>query len=772
MNEATDKDPFTSRTTQRGLLLLLLLSGLLLYLRLPEFFQHPNQEVIEPWGDGYKAYTVIQYHVKYDSTYSHFQGMNYPYGEHVAPAATQPLLSNAIKWFSRTLFDISEYTVGILNFSLLLGLLLCALFLYLIFRRLATPVWYAVPVAILLTFMAPQFARMTAHYGLAHPEVLPAVIYLLMRYYERPGLGRSLWVMAAVFAFSLIHFYYFAILAFTISFFFLFYFLRNPRWRRLPALGLHYAVQIIIPLLVFSWWMNDGVSDRTAFPWGFFNYLGIWEGTFTSMLQPHYQWIDAHLIKIEETQYEGRAYVGLVGVLAAAFLLVSWVRHGFRRAPFRLEGPYNGFLQTLFYASLPVLLFSYGYPFAVPGLEHLLNYTGPLRQFRSVGRFAWLFYYVINIIAFVWLYQWGRTDRRRWALWAAALALLLFEAWHYHRSLDLRLDDIPERQPGRRYTELAGIDYDDYQAILPAPYYNVGSDNFWGDFHGYVNQKSLTLSVQTGLPTTGAMLTRTSLSQTLKQLQLVTEPYRPPAILEDLPDDRPFLLVYDTEGVQKWPGKYDHLTVGARLLHEDGPLRLYELPLSAFAKQRRERRRRIEAAMRDSTLYRPGAFGLSDSTEAFFYENFDTQTAARTYLGSGAYEGPIRQTNLLLDQNLPGQQAGATYVLSFWLYAARDLVGRSELIFTEYDPAADRSVQQLATQVFWQTALFDPNGWVLVEWPVRLFAANTRLQLTLRNPDAPRSDTLWVDEVLVRPQGVDVYRETGAYLWKNNRYWD
>ena len=576
--------------------------------------------------------------------------------------------------------------------------------------------------------------------------------------------------MFAAMAFSLIHFYYFAIIVFTVSFFFLFYFLRRPRLRRLPALALHYSVQLIVPLLIFTYWTADGIADRTAYPWGFFHYLGIWEGTFTSMLQPHFQWIDQHLIEIERPEYEGRAYVGMAGLLATVVLVVRWALRRFRRPPFELSSRYSRFLQTLFFASIPVLLFSYGYPFVIPGLEDLFDHTGPLRQFRSVGRFSWLYYYVINLVALAGLYEWCRADRRRWVAGGLLIAFVAWEAWHFQRALDLRLDDIPEWRAGNRFTELAGINYNDYQAILPVPYYNVGSDNYLGDFRGLVAQKSLTLSVQTGLPTTGAMLTRTSLSQTLRQLQLVTEPYRPPAIFADFPDDRPLLMAYDTEGVEKLSGKYSHLTVGARLLYEDPPLRLYELPLSAFAEQRARRQARIREEVNDTTLFWSGEFGRRDSLAAFYYQSFDSLQAARAYQGAGALEGRARHDNLLLDRSLPGQEAGQTYVISFWTYGAQDLIGRSDLTLEEYDPVDGRVLQRMSSQLFWKVTLFDPNGWVLVEWPVKVAEADTRLRLHFRNGDAGRDDRLWVDELLIRPQGLDLYRRTDAYLWKNNRW--
>ena len=109
-----------------GRLILVILMGVLLYLRFPDMLPTGHGKVIEPYGDGYKAYTVIAFHAKYDSTYSLFEGMNYPYGEHVVPAATQPIISNTLKLLRTWGWDFTDNVKDIIHYSILLSLLLCA----------------------------------------------------------------------------------------------------------------------------------------------------------------------------------------------------------------------------------------------------------------------------------------------------------------------------------------------------------------------------------------------------------------------------------------------------------------------------------------------------------------------------------------------------------------------------------------------------------------------------------------------------------------------
>ena len=112
-----------------GWLILIVLSFILILLRFTEYFAFDTTKVIEPYGDGYKTYYAAQYHLKHDTSYSHFGGMNYPYGDHVIPGDCEPFLTNSAMFISKYLVDISDYGIQIVNFSMLLGILLCCLFL-------------------------------------------------------------------------------------------------------------------------------------------------------------------------------------------------------------------------------------------------------------------------------------------------------------------------------------------------------------------------------------------------------------------------------------------------------------------------------------------------------------------------------------------------------------------------------------------------------------------------------------------------------------------
>ncbi len=747
-----------------SLVILVALTSAAVLWRFPDYFEYGNSRVIEPWGDGYQAYHAYLYHIKNDTTYSHYAGMNYPFGDHVIPGNCQPLLSNAVKFLG-----LEHYALGIMHFSMLVSILLAAVFLWLIFMRLGLPGWVSVAAAIGIAFLSPQIHRMSTHYGLAHPEVVPVVFYLLLRWEEREDWRWALGLGLSIFIFAQIHFYFFAIMAFTITGYMGIRWLWRRDWKRLLRYALHYGLAVLLPFVFFSWWMNAGdpVNDRSGLPWGFFNYRAYPGGLLYSPFEPHWKWLGEHMLKLRHFDFEARNYIGLTAIAGLVLLVVALAKRRFDTV-MPAEQPVDR-RQWMIYtlvASAAILIFAFGVPFIIPGLEGLLNHTGPIRQFRSIGRFAWVFYYAVNIAAITAIYRvWGKKP----LMMALPLAVLLFEAHAFAWDKDLRLDPIEEYEPGKRFTDLKEVNFAAYQSILPIPYFNLGSDQFWWDISGLVAQKSETISIQTGLPLSGSHLTRTSRSQTLKQLQLVTEPYRLPAILSDFPNKKPLLMAWDTIRHADFGQDFRHLLDGALLLYEKKEFRLYELPLESFQERINRKIASIQSSMSGDALSARDGWLLSDSTARFVYRSFDDKPSDHPYSGAGGFKGIMNELSTLYDGPLPGDSAQA-YVFSAWMYIDGDLNTRSDMEIQLYNPTSGEVRQSARSQVKDKVKVFDTNGWALIEWPVRAEQPGSAIRWTFLNKDLGKNELL-LDELLIRPAGLDVYKQLEKGVWWNDRYY-
>ncbi len=796
----------------------------------PDWWGHTNTKVINGYGDGYKAYHAILYHAKYDSTYSWYEGMNYPYGDHVVPGASQPILSNSLRLLADSGMPLADQGWAIVHFSMLLGIVVAALFSFLLLRRLGVSWWLATLAALLTTFLAPQLARIVGHYGLAHLEVLPATLYFIYRWEEAPGWKRTLPVALCVWIFSQIHFYYFAILAFLIGGYLLARYLLTADWRRWWYYGWTLFLMFGLPALYFTLWfkLSDPIADRNDHPWGFFAYNSHPSGIFTSHTQPFWQGIRERLAYFYP-DFEGHAYIGLVFSLFLLFILLRWMFRFFLASREKavaiamqplLLGVANHqqlFLQSLLFSAAGIAIFSFGFPLTVVGGEAWLEYLGPIRQFRSIGRFAWIFYYAVHLCFWVELGSWLQ---RRWQSndWKKSLAPIfltffasaftLYEIHHYWQAKDFRLD-VVDGFNSPTLAERANLDFDRYQAIIPLPYYSIGSDNFWLDQSGFIGQRVQTLSWQTGLSTTGAMLTRTSFSQTLKQLQLITEPYRMPTLFQDLPNQKPFLLAYDAERYHLFGDRANHLTQGAILRYQDPPFYLFELPLSSWKDRIQRAYQTSDSLWQSKTLE-----AESTSPPPVVYVSFDISTPSRwaasdtlpfwdpvanytafqaeggfTFTHSqsedkrdglvqgiveAGYHGRAFQGDLGLENTVVEIKGGLVlppgdYLLSFWMD-----IGHQRYPPTNFELqtllGADQAGPTFGSSVREWVKVMDTNGWAMVEFPIKLSETTSGIRLNLSRP-LLKGRIFQVDDVLLRPDGVEVMARLAAdTLYHNNRY--
>ena len=774
----TNTTMFMSTTKNKDwlwFLALMAISVVLLYLRYPSFFSVDSGKVLASLGEGYKAYTVIQYHVVNDETYSAFEGMNYPYGEHVIPGACQPVLSNTLKLINQYGLEVPAIRViDFIHWSMLLSFLCCIVVLYLIFRKLNVVPWIGMVSAIGITFLAPQTLRMIGHYGLAHPEVIPLALYFLIVFEE----GRKWWATAGLLMIAMvyagIHLYSLAMLASMV----LLYFMVRTYWteslKQRLLLMIHPLIIVGIPVLWYTIWMDQyGVIDRTAQPWGFFDYRAKVQGLLMSHSLPFYQWIDQHVWDIKPIDFESSSYIGLLAIMGTLGMMIYWLINEGQTLFSWGKATLQPFLVSMSITAVLIMLMSLGLPFIIPGLEWLLDYSGPLRQFRAIGRFAWVCYFTINVVVITFLAHWWRTKPNGWRTACVGVGLLVLctEAYQYNHLIAFEPEPIAEWTEEMAIQKETGLNVDDYQAILPVPYFNIGSDMFWYGGYGAAAKHTLTLSVQHGIPTTGALLTRTSISQTIAQLQLVSEPYRIPQILADYPNEQPLLMVWENQAdPNPLLSQYGHLLEGSTPIgkyKED--ILLYKVPLLAFKDRITARKKALleEFERNTDVFYQHGTCLTTDSVLRFVYEGFDTINASRTYLSPGGGQGKMRAHNLLFKGAIPNQVM-ETYRLGFWVYIAHDMTTRADLIVKEYD-------ENGAILQTWQGGLhrhiwtIDNNGWALFEMDFTPKSISSQLEIFIQDEELGNRD-IWYDELLIRLPQSDIYQSREGMLWKNNRH--
>ncbi|AIZ62850.1 hypothetical protein PK28_02610 [Hymenobacter sp. DG25B] len=752
--------------TPWAVLLVIILLGALLF---GPVLWHPGNYLFGNSEDGFKNYYTALWYVQHNAGLW-FTGMNYPFGEHVVYTDNQPLFSLVLRSLRQAGLPLEVVTV--FNSAMLLAQLLSALPLLGLLRRLPLPDWYAATVTVCMVLLAPQLERLLGHYALSYSCAVPLLWYLLVRAQET---GNRLWYLlygATMLLFGGLHPYYIIIGALLLLVY------SAVAWWQRPVGSSSFwrfwwpvLTAALLPMVIFQGVLrltDPYAADRTSLPYGFFAYSSSFWSVFFPVELPTRTWWQS-IFHTPDPSWEGLAYVGLVGTTIAVLTLARVLRRVRRKQWRRLRRPaLPPMLRVSLWAATLILLFSMGWPFRW-GLEGLLNYLGPIRQFRSIGRFAWIFYYFYSVYLAYTLYQayrwlrWHRPGKMAGSVLALGLLFWFAEGMlnaGHKGQLIQQLQRGPNRQmpaaqsaPDHFRNRLvqAGHQPSDFQAIIPLPYFLMGSEVMSLPTEGHRVAHSMyqgmRASLETELPMATHQLSRTALYQAQELGQLLSHPAIDKVVLRRLPNQKPLLLIVDTK--TPLDSAETALLARARVFYRDSAVWLAELPLSQL-----EARPALQASFRKQLpkLHRFPTYWASAATPLVWHNGFDKpkkdpdfQPNISPLVGPGAQ--PVRRApELYFHQNIP--QPG-WYEASLWVY-----------LRTEKLPALHWSLTNAAGTVLDSSAIetkFSTN--VLGDW-VRVTAHIHVTQPGQRVRIWTQGRRYVVDEFELRPTGVAVWRQT------------
>lgn len=748
---------------------LLLVIGLVLWVLFGPIIRNPDNFLFGEGDDAIKNYFTYIYYTLFDKG-THFSGMNYPFGEHVVFTDSQPFFSLITNLVNKIYPLTGLQVIGVINMLMLAGIFTGAVFIYLILRKNLIPGWFAIIATGCITFLNPQLMRIKNHYALSYMFVVPITWYLLIRIFE--SRKKVHWYVIYV-LFSLItgfihpyHLTISAILTLAYTFVFLLQELGNFRaiWRFLVKL----VVMAIAPVVLFQIIMKltDPIADRPKTPWGFLIYRTSFESVFFPNEEPLLGfWRD--VFKTSEPIWEGYAYVGLMGLIClilSCILVIRYLRRARFRAIFRPALPLP--LRIGIWAATLTLLFSMGIPFTF-GLEGLLEYLPPLKQFRSIGRFAWIFYYIYSVYVAFYFYRLYRyLSLKQASGFGASLLVIIFLVWGLDAKINAerKAREIKRQDSARQfmgnsgnYTEalaLARRNPTEFQAILPLPFFLIGSEYF--GFYpttasGYETMKA---SLNLKLPIATGMLSRTSYSNSMQLTQLLSHELIPKEILTHYPNKKPLLLIV-TPGTLK-PHEERLLSRG-RLVTTLGQHKLYELPLAAFQTPLKPIIQQFETE-KPAYIQKNGAFTKTGNADVVI-KNFDNQNSGGFLTDAGISLKGTGNLNLY-NETIPNAQDSTIYEVSVWWKLNPD-VPVSVLHLRRY--SQNGTLLEEKTQPFREpTDIF--RNWAKATLEIKIDNPTERLEVLLETENGR------ANHLLIRPKNVDVYQYTlgNKHLLLNN----
>jgi hypothetical protein len=488
----------------------------------PQLVFHPNDILLVGDGDGLKAYFSFFYHTHYDDSLIHFNGMNFPYGEHYLFTDGFPLLA----WLVQVLPFLKPYGIALIHMSLIVSLWLTPLFIFLILKKFKTDTWIALLGAFSLFLLQPQFPRLFSHLSLAYALFFPLSWYILIRLKE--GANKVSWLTIAIVN-QLFWYFMHPYLGFMVTLFysldwFFQQFKRKTSWTKrlsdlIPILSPVFFMQLFLTL-------SDHITDRPENPYGFFEYQAHWKSIFLPQSGSFHRWMESFMT-FKEVQWEGQAYLGYLTILM--LLIGMFICIPILRKRFSSIGEIHRNLIVYFIGASILLILSFGFPFN--GNPEWLDLFHFLKQFRALGRFSWPFYYVAGVLGFVLLSHLYKrySTQKKGAIYVVTflvsllIGLQFVEAWHllsipetYSKNL-FQYKNLTTEQ--RQLISKSRNGKNQYDAILPMPWFHVGSETYGKEASKETLLYSFLISAHTGIPINAVMMGRTSQEQTRQYFQ-------------------------------------------------------------------------------------------------------------------------------------------------------------------------------------------------------------------------------------------------------------
>lgn len=729
----------------RSLVIHIVLSVVLVYLFFSKLIPDLNHIYFSQGGDGFRTYFGMYYHAKYDSTSYRLDGMNYPYGEMMDFTDCQSPIANTIRFISKNIVDITEYTTGINNGLMLFSILLASIFLFLILIRLKLPGWYSSIVALSIVFLSPQIQRLGGHFSLSWMFWIPLSIYLLMVFDNKRSYLISLLIcLFATFA-GAMHFYFLAFWLFLFGPYWLYRWMWHRDYRFQKSDLIHLFIQVLLPffLLQLNLIVNDTVTDRTANPWGFYAYRGHFATVFLP-LNKLYVPIAGSLSFAKKFDWEAFCYIGMVASVGFFILIFKWIS-SFIKTKKVGSVTNNKLLDFLFWISFLVLLFSFGLPFIL-GLDKLRQIIGPLGQLRGVARFGWMFYFVINIVVFRQIYHTFLRGKGK-PIWKQILGFIFlfffsFEAWafswNYQNLLNNTIPEI-ENHNSLNFHDFcrSQIKPSEFQAVLPLPYFHIGSESSWLEPACDIMKLSFIVSMETGLPNIGVAAARTSLSQSYKNIELVRTPWERYRVTESYKNNKALLLT--VVNCEKLSIDEKRLIENATPIGEYQNLKFYKLPFDSLKMIPKKYHYPKRYSIMINSISTPNdsmnAISFVSRTGNLNKTDDYRQGVIATSDFQRIFEAPIK-----LDPN-------KKCYLRFWVEDYdHDMVARTPLLIIQSAPD-HKTIEEKYSDIFRHIRAIN-NRWALIEIPLEVKQKDEIIKLLIKNPELKKKQ-LFFDEFSV-----------------------
>jgi len=754
--------------------LLIVVSFTSLYKIYGEVMVSPNSYMLSSEGEATRVYYVFASHAKVDSSYVNFQGMNYPYGEHIIFCDAQPLVANTFRFFTQTFPSIIDYAVGVQNVLSLYGLILGVVLLYIFLLRWKISAWYAALVAYSLMMISPQVLRMPWQPSLAYFFFIPLILLLFQQYFRAKNLKWTIIIFLTVLLSYFLNPYlgiigtlFFGLIMLSI--------LYIDGWKNLKIYGYGF-LQSLLPGILYQLYgkLTDVRVDRVDMPTGLHEFVATFPTIFASPFTPlksFYESLGANMITLQQ-HFEGMAYVGFSTSLLVLFFLALIIKNK-KLITITIEQ------RILIVSAILFFVLAIGFPFVFhPSLEKLLEIFKPLRQLRALGRMAWMVPFCINLVVFSMLYfliKRSTINQQLKALaYGVSICLILFTSYegsYLHEEVntnqrkgntflreDLKNSIVPHIDEA-----LNNIDPSKYSAIVPIPYFHVGSELFVTKSHtSYTAMlEVISFAYHANLPLTACYLSRISVEESKRAFQFFAPSMIEKTIAKDIKSDQPFLFFLSKSAPKPSDEEMRILKLG-KVIYETDLLTLIEVNQNEIWKTNHEEIASWYNEFKNIYTQKDNFFYFGD-VEPYYnpYASLDNNLGMD---GSGLVIESEEQS-YIFNQEVEGKELKqGNYELSFWFETSLNRMQATLVV-----EKVDKNGKVISsTELHEAKRSFTIKGdWIRLQQSLTI-EDDHFVRLYFKQPS--NTPGLIIDDLLLVPEKSSVFIKKTEKNWSWNNY--
>lgn len=748
-----------------------------------EVIFHPNTTILGAGGDGLKNYYTYLYYIDKDSG-THFTGMNYPYGEHMVFTDNMPLLAGTIAWLKNWFPNVGNYSLAIMHLLLLSSISFGAWYIYKIIRKYNTSQAWAVIAALFITFFSPQIFKIYGHYGMGFCFYIPFVIYQIICFKERKSFKFPVAIFICALLLAFIHLYNLALIAILVACYCIAYLLtekgqslKQKFWATVPLL---FSVGLSFVLVKVYLKLTDTISDRPEYPHGILGYETQGKDLFVTdtPLGHIFQFLFGKPDGISDS--EGKAYLGVVTLAICFILLFKFIRSFFKKynATRGSIQPIQGYNIWLLVGLLH-LLFAMGVP-AIWMRNWIADYISVFRQFRTLGRFIWPFYYIIMIYASLYVYHYAQLlkNKHKSRLSYGLLSLVVI-LWAIQLSGYIKHNrEVSQQTPGNyakifetpdnnwiTWLKQKGYSPDDFQAVIGLPFYHIGSEKIWlmDVDEASTSYELFKISLHTKLPLIDVMMSRTSWAQTFEMIQIIDGPYTQKKYFDKL-NDKPILVLWNESTALK--AKEQEWLKNATFVGKkpENNLSVYSLRVKDMQQSDRLAQ---QSALSAATSALPSREGLlMDSSGRFTYVNhFDHTGFDQSFIGAGSFAPVYGGAHPPLDTIVvPAGRKDSLYNLSLWVKCNMTDYRSPYFEIVQLD---EKNEEIAFTDVSTKYSTHVLDDWFLTDKDLKIETRTRKIAIRI-NPNRSKKEYYAIDEILLRPQEATYFYWSDKFKGKEN----